>query len=216
MAPAARPVRYQGKIDTWQDARGFGFIAPNGGGPPVFLHIKAFSAGGRRPMQGDIVTYVLCHGERGQPQAELVAFARPRGTSVAAPRSPGSTAPPSTGSAIIGILGFFALFALLVVTRRLPALALALHGGMSVVAFILYGADKSAAQRGAWRTSEQTLITIGLVGGWPGALLAQGIFRHKSSKRSFQSAFRGSVALNCVMLAVVAIIGWRELATALG
>jgi cold shock CspA family protein len=35
-------MRYQGKITTWKDDQGFGFITPNMGGEPVFVHIKAF------------------------------------------------------------------------------------------------------------------------------------------------------------------------------
>jgi uncharacterized membrane protein YsdA (DUF1294 family) len=35
-----------------------------------------------------------------------------------------------------------------------------------------------------------------LLGGWPGALLAQQVFRHKSSKRSFQIKFWFMVIIN--------------------
>ena len=50
---------------------------------------------------------------------------------------------------------------------------------MSTLAFALYGVDKRRAARGAWRISEATLHTIELLGGWPGALLGQRMFRHK-------------------------------------
>nr|WP_229419515.1 DUF1294 domain-containing protein [Pseudoduganella dura] len=63
-----------------------------------------------------------------------------------------------------------------------------------MVAFIAYAIDKRAARAGRRRTSERTLLLIGLAGGWPGALLAQRLVRHKSSKKSFQVRFRISVA----------------------
>lgn len=50
-------MRYQGKITTWNDSKGFGFIAPNGGGAEIFLHISGFSQRMKRPSVGDLVTY---------------------------------------------------------------------------------------------------------------------------------------------------------------
>ena len=49
--------------------------------------------------------------------------------------------------------------------------------------------DKSKAMSGAWRISENSLHLAELLGGWPGALLAQRGLRHKCSKPSYQSVF---------------------------
>jgi len=35
-------MRYLGRITDWNDANGIGFVAPNGGGDRVFVHVKAF------------------------------------------------------------------------------------------------------------------------------------------------------------------------------
>jgi uncharacterized membrane protein YsdA (DUF1294 family) len=70
------------------------------------------------------------------------------------------------------------------------------YAGASVVAFAMYAADKSASKKNAWRISESALHAIGLVGGWPGALAAQQLLRHKTSKPSFRVAFWGTVVLN--------------------
>jgi uncharacterized membrane protein YsdA (DUF1294 family) len=67
----------------------------------------------------------------------------------------------------------------------------------SVAAGIAYGRDKSAARRGTWRTPEKTLHVLALMGGWPGALVGQSVFRHKSRKASFRFAFWATVLLNC-------------------
>ena len=55
--------------------------------------------------------------------------------------------------------------------------------------------------RNARRTPESTLHLFGLLGGWPGALAAQRLFRHKSSKASFQATYWITVVLNCAALA---------------
>jgi uncharacterized membrane protein YsdA (DUF1294 family) len=62
---------------------------------------------------------------------------------------------------------------------------------------MMYGFDKRAARSEAQRIPEIRLQLCALLGGWPGALLAQQVFRHKSSKRSFQVTFWFMVVLNC-------------------
>jgi uncharacterized membrane protein YsdA (DUF1294 family) len=74
-----------------------------------------------------------------------------------------------------------------------------LHGGsglpmavyplMSVIAFALYGHDKRQARTQGQRTPEKLLRAAELLGGWPGALVAQQVFRHKTRKVSYQSVF---------------------------
>ena len=63
------------------------------------------------------------------------------------------------------------------------------------------GADKAAARQGRWRTPESTLHTLALVGGWPGALVAQRVFRHKTTKQPFRTIFWFTVVANCAALA---------------
>ena len=67
---------------------------------------------------------------------------------------------------------------------------------MSFVTFAAYALDKAAAMSGRWRISERTLHVLGLLGGWPGALLAQQKLRHKTRKASFQAAFWLTVVVN--------------------
>lgn len=77
----------------------------------------------------------------------------------------------------------------------------------SVVAFAAYAADKSAARAGRRRTPENTLILLGLIGGWPGALVAQQALRHKTRKTGFLAAFWLSAVLNVVVLAALVWAG---------
>jgi uncharacterized membrane protein YsdA (DUF1294 family) len=74
------------------------------------------------------------------------------------------------------------------------------YGVASAAAVIVYAADKSAARRDEWRTPERTLHLLALVGGWPGALVAQTLFRHKTRKMSFRLVFWITVVVNCAAL----------------
>lgn len=81
---------------------------------------------------------------------------------------------------------------------------LALLGAYVVLSaglFALYGRDKAAARRGGRRTPELTLHLLALAGGWPGALLARRVFRHKTKKQPFRTVFWCTVVVNCAALA---------------
>lgn len=80
------------------------------------------------------------------------------------------------------------------------AVLLLAYLAMSVIAYATYARDKSAARAGRRRTPEKTLHLVALLGGWPGALLAQRRLRHKSSKASFLFVFGVTVVVNLVML----------------
>lgn len=71
---------FVGTLRSWNDDRGFGFIAPTGGGRELFVHISAFPRDGSRPTVGESLTYELGRGRDGKPQAVRVyrqALARP-------------------------------------------------------------------------------------------------------------------------------------------
>ena len=67
---------------------------------------------------------------------------------------------------------------------------------MSVLAFGLYWYDKQQAKAGQWRTPEKVLHGVELLGGWPGACVAQQLLRHKTRKVSFQLWFWLIVAVH--------------------
>jgi len=62
-------------------------------------------------------------------------------------------------------------------------------GAISGVTFLFYGYDKMQARNLEWRVKEVTLHTLGLLGGWPGALAGQHFFQHKTRKTAFQVPF---------------------------
>jgi len=83
---------------------------------------------------------------------------------------------------------------------RLPVAVLGLYLIAGVVAFAAYAFDKWAARNNRWRVRESTLHLFALAGGWPGALVAQRILRHKTKKRSFQVVCWSTVVVNCCAL----------------
>lgn len=74
-------MRYQGRITSWNDDRGFGFITPSGGGRRVFVHISAFPRGHGRPTENELVTYELAADGTKGPRAEAVLYVEPGRTS---------------------------------------------------------------------------------------------------------------------------------------
>ncbi len=96
---------------------------------------------------------------------------------------------------------FFAVLAGLAVLGEVPAWLALGYGFVSGIAFLLYGLDKIAAEEGRWRISEATLHTVGLIGGWPGALVARHVLRHKTTKQPFRTIFWFTVVAHCAALA---------------
>lgn len=180
-------VRMAGRITDWDDGRGFGFVVPNGGGERAFVHIKAFARGSRRPIPGDPVSYVTERDARGRLQAQQIRHVR---TSVAKPQRPWRFL-----RLLAGVLVLLCLAAMAVVGTLPHWLALACLF-MSLATWLLYFIDKRAAQAGRRRTPESSLHMGSLLGGWPGALVAQQLFRHKTAKREFQTVFWMTVVLN--------------------
>jgi len=187
-------MRYQGKIFSWKDDQGFGFVTPNGGGDRAFVHIKAFSTRYRRPVDGDLITYELVKDRQGRTAAADIRFVDQPGESKGfKPRSAWDIR--------------LALVAVLVLPAAnlagwLPSVVVKAYLALSIVTFVFYAIDKSAARQGAWRTPEKTLHLLALVGGWPGAALAQRLLRHKSVKKEFLWVYWATILANC------AFLGW--------
>ncbi|HSN12205.1 MAG TPA: cold shock and DUF1294 domain-containing protein, partial [Propionibacteriaceae bacterium] len=186
----------EGVVTRWVDERGFGFITPATGGPPVFAHVTAFPPG-MRPVPGEIVTFRTSTDDRNRLRAsdvEYVGRQRPRPING-----------PVRISGAVAVL-FLALLAALAMVGLLPVALPPFAALASVTAVLLYWADTSAATRGAWRVSESTLHVVSVLGGWPGALIAQQVFRHKTRKQPFRTIFWATVVLNCAAVAYVAIL----------
>ena len=186
-------MRHQGRVTAWKDERGFGFITPDDGGQPVFVHVSSFKNRLRRPVGNEWVAYEIAIDDQGRPQAKGVTFVGERAIPTGGPRS--------TKSTPLFVVCFLFLICAAVLAGWLPLAVLVAYLVASAITFVAYALDKSAAIIELRRIAESTLHLLSLFGGWPGAMAAQRFLRHKSSKRSFQITFRATVILNCVAAA---------------
>lgn len=190
-------MRQEGAITRWNDERGFGFITPVTGGSNVFVHVSELPQG-VRPVVGTAVTFLPARDDRQRLRAtnvQCVVSAERRSTWA------NRGVPMATAVSV----AFFSLVGVLAAFRVLPAVVVAVTVLMSLSAFALYRADKSAAIQGARRTPERILQAVSLFGGWPGALIAQRVFRHKTRKQPFQTVFWLTVIANCAVLTWMAL-----------
>lgn len=218
LGASAVTMRLRGTIKTWNDERGFGFIRPETPGPDVFLHISALPSGTHRPTVGERVQYFLLPGDQGKPRAKGVTYVD-RAIEPPAPKLPQSQTPKASANAsfkpsvrsdlsprtkradarpsgrhwtlprLLAMPAFAAYWWWVVQQFEFQPWLLFAYAGMSVLAFLVYANDKFAAEGKRWRTPEATLLGLALWCGWPGALIAQQVLRHKNKKATFVFAF---------------------------
>lgn len=180
-------MRLAGRITDWNDDKGYGFVLPVHGGARAFVHINEFQRGSRRPLVGDLISYLPSIDSRGRTNARQVRHA---GQRIEAPRTPSRV--PRAALGLGALLGGVAAAAF----GLLPVGLVAIYLVVSAVSYLMYRSDKIAARNEAPRTPEANLQLAGLLGGWPGALIAQQQFRHKTAKQSFQLFFWATVVVN--------------------
>jgi uncharacterized membrane protein YsdA (DUF1294 family)/cold shock CspA family protein len=194
---AARPESpFEGTITTWNADRGFGFITPKIPGPEIFVHIRAFEWGSAAPHLGQKLNYDIGLNTDGKRRAEHVRPLESGGRNGRLPWAKDS-------ASYLAIPAFIALSIVVGVLWGPPLWVGVLYIAASVVCFIGYWVDKAAAVAGRWRVPESTLLIPGLLGGWPGAILGQQIFRHKTKKAGFRAAFWTNVILNVILFVLL-------------
>lgn len=193
-------MRFEGIVKSWNDERGFGFIEADQGGQEVFVHVKAFSPRTGRPQIHQRVTFEIEFNREGKKRARNVEIA-----TLTRARKPRSINNPAQwgGASLFAIPAFVLVYLAVALVWRVPNWVATLYIVASLGCFAAYAADKSAAIAGRWRISEGTLLLLGVVGGWPGAIVAQQVLRHKSNKASFRASFWGSVVANVVAFVAI-------------
>ncbi|WP_417849573.1 DUF1294 domain-containing protein [Thalassoglobus sp.] len=186
-------MRHQGKLTRWKDEQGYGFIVPDEGGDDIFVHIKSFKYRQPRPVENDIVSYVVATDPDGRLQAEQVVLPNRKRSRRR------SYVQPCSFNFIFAAL-FFAFLITMSAAHRLPVEMVSVYLIMSAVSFSAYAIDKRAAIHRNWRTPETTLHLLDLFCGWPGGLVAQPALQHKTSKKPFLFTTWFVVILNCTVL----------------
>lgn len=87
---------------------------------------------------------------------------------------------------------------------RMLLLIACVYAVLSVVTFVVFAHDKRAAKRGRRRVPERTLHALELACGWPGAILAMRLLRHKSAKRPYRAVLMAIITIH--------VIAWGALA----
>ena len=184
-------MRLVGRISNWNEDKGYGFVVPHDGGDRAFVHIKSLQFGSRRPVDGDLISYSIAKDSRGRTNAVDVRYAgqkiEVRKQSKPIPRI---------------AIGVTSLAAILILTflGYLPVAFSFGYALLSCLSYIMYTLDKVAAGKGVQRVPEFTLHLMDLLGGWPGALIAQQQSRHKTAKSSFQSVFWFTALMNIAVV----------------
>lgn len=74
---------------------------------------------------------------------------------------------------------------------------------INIITFWTYASDKKRAIKGKRRISEQTLLTLVLIGGSVGALFSMFAYKHKTSKMSFMLKYIALVVFQCLAIYIV-------------
>lgn len=196
----AKYMNKAGRIKSWNADKGYGFIDVHKDCKDVFFHITALQTRSVQPKPGDRVSFEIARGKDGRMQALGVTIV---GTPKAA-----KDASASWGPALLGLAALVAIITS-ALEGYLPRQVGIVSVIASIIAFAAYAVDKARASRSAWRIPEANLHLIALCGGWPGALAAQHLLRHKNRKLEFQVTFWGTVALN-----IGAVALWKTLLSA--
>jgi uncharacterized membrane protein YsdA (DUF1294 family)/cold shock CspA family protein len=188
-------TQQRGTITTWKNDKGFGFITPDQGGQQVFFHISDLLTHQARPGEQMKVSFTLGYDQHQRPRATNIRLTQRQ------------TALPTLPFVTAG--AFFLILTLWTYLVALPVWVPAIYLVVSLTTFYVYGVDKAHAAHGTQRVPEATLHLLEFLGGWPGALVAQVYYRHKTIKASFQADYLIAVIANLLVLIVYSFIRCR-------
>ena len=194
------PARLEGALESWSVKKGYGFIVLPMGRKQVFAHIRAFEGLEHPPRVGEVFSFEPLVMEDGRMRGKDIRLVKDAPTRVDRTRSAAGSI---VGSLVFAI--FVTGYAVLAAIWPVPLWPIAAYGIHSFLTFLLYAEDKSKARNGRWRVAESSLQIISLLGGWPGAILAQQVLQHKTRKRGFVAVFWAAAAVNMIAFAAITV-----------
>ena len=203
------PLRLQGTVSYWRDDKGFGFVTTDNAGR-VFFHIRDFEfTPTRRPQQGDRISFQLNLDKQHRCYATVIQL---EDTAVVTKKSNKVVAPDFYQILQQSWYFRYLFFALLLLSLLAGSFAFTVplfYLEASLFTYWLYQMDKQLACSGqSSRLPEESLQMFSLIGGWPGALIAQKRLHHKVHKMPFQREFRIVIYGNsCFLLWLVSDSG---------
>ena len=185
---------YQGRVINWNDEKGYGFIQIQPGYENLFFHISNFAYHHRRPSADIAVTFLATPAQKGGWQASRVLLREHEHAIMES--DPYDIADKNQPKRIEGYV-YAVLDILYFLGLTLISLPLGITSAiMSVLTVVLYRYDKRAAEQGGQRIPNTTLHLASLLGGWPGALIARPLLRHKLNQKRFRGFFWASIVAN--------------------
>lgn len=185
-----------GTLAKWHDDKGFGFIHPHDGTTDLFVHISSFGTKAT-PNVGQTLYFKPSKDAKGRRCAIIV---NNYGAPLARQKRQFVTSKAKQKLGLILVVAFFSTLASGYLMQSLPVAPLLYYFALSMVTYVAFAIDKRAARLKHQRISERSLQFLSLLGGWPGALLAQQALRHKSQKVSFRLVLWLALILNGITL----------------
>ncbi|EEX33350.1 MULTISPECIES: DUF1294 domain-containing protein [Vibrio] len=161
----------QGTISEWHDTKGYGYISVDDQEAQIKFHLCDLEAYGHPPRISERVQFRLAKDAQGGIRAVNVERQVVFNFSLSI------------------AIWFFTTLVASVFLLDYPPLSFVLYIALSTIAYMVYALDKHALHTGGWRVPSLTFHVLNIVGGWPGALLAQSVLHHKYNDIGYKSLF---------------------------
>ena len=199
-------MQLSGTVVFWRDDKGFGFVLCEQNQQKLFFHIRDLVSGNARPQVGDKINFSLQQDKQGRDIAASWSFTSDKTLTCPKPyRLPVSDDAIdiryANQIALLFRLSFLAAVVIALLYGQLIYVLPLLYVEASLFTYWLYKADKEAAiARHGNRLAEESLQLFSLIGGWPGAYIAQQQLAHKRSKIPFRREFGFVIAGNALLV----------------
>lgn len=170
-----------GVVSEWNDQKGYGFISVNDEPIRIVFHIGDLSGHSVRPKVQEKVTFTLAKDGRGNLRATDVHR------------------PITFGFSFALVIWFITTFVASLYLLNYPTFMISYLLLISGTTYSLYALDKVVSNHSRWQIPESLFHLASVLGGWPGAVFAQSLLRHKPISPSFNACFWLSVFLSLTL-----------------